>query len=131
MDSTFEDVVKLAEQLDPTERNRLIYRLRLMQMAQPQVSETPQPVPNPSSPDAWFLKRGSEYVEYYRSPTREELLQDAAALRDTTARHEDRLLGKYANSHLPEMSEEDFHAQMHSIATEWETELDEFSSDEP
>ncbi len=129
MDSTFEDVVKLAEQLDPTERNRLIYRLRLMQIAQPQTAEIPQTVPAP--PDAWFLKRESEYVAYYRSPTREELIHDAAALRDTTARPEDRLLGKYANPHLPEMSEEDFHAQMHSIASEWETELDEFSSDQP
>lgn len=61
---------------------------------------------------------------------RHALIRDAEILRDTPPRPEDRLLGKYANPNSPDMSEEDFHAQMHAIATEWEQELDEFTSDE-
>ena len=62
--------------------------------------------------------------------TREELIREVEILRNTPVRPGDRLLGKYANPNVPEMSEETFHAQMHAIATEWEQELDEFYSDD-
>jgi hypothetical protein len=125
-----DEVVKLAEQLDPKQQNLLIYRLRLKQMAEHASPEQPKTAPPRHYSNEWIKQRGSAYVETYRSPTREELSRDAEILRDTPPRPEDRLLGKYANPNLPEMSEEEFHAQMHAIATEWEQELDEFTSDE-
>lgn len=127
-DVSFDDVLKLAEQLTENEQNKLIYTLRLKQEAhKPQSAATPEEAE--LLRDTWFLKRGSEYVDYYRSPTREELLRDAEDLRQTSPRPEDRLLGKYASPDIPEMSEEEFHAQMHAIATGWEQELDEFHDD--
>jgi hypothetical protein len=36
------------------------------------------------------------------------------------------LYGKFANPNAPEVSAENLHAQLHSIASEWEQELDEF-----
>jgi hypothetical protein len=129
-DATFEEVVKLAEQLDRAEQNLLIYRLRVKQMQEHASSETPQPAPPRRYSSDWLKRRGTEYIEAYRSPTREDLIRDAEILRETPPRPEDRLLGKYANPNLPEMSEEEFHAQMHAIATEWEQELDELADDE-
>lgn len=125
-DISFDDVLKLAEQLPENEQNKLIYNLRLKQKAQkpipPSTADT-EPVQ-----DRWYAQRGSEYVDTYRNPTREELLGDADALRQTTAIAENRLLGKYANSNNPDISEEEFHTQMHTITTEWEQELDEFDT---
>ena len=127
-DISFDDVLKLAEQLPEDEQNRLIYKLRLKQ-------ESQKPLP-PSTAEAepvrdrWYAQRGSEYVDSYRSPTREELLSDVDILRQKPVAAANRLLGKYANANIPEMSEEEFHAQMHAIATEWEQELDEFNADE-
>lgn len=127
MDATFEEVVKLAEQLDLEQQNLLIYRLRVRQMQEQVSGETPQPVP----PRVEGIKqRGTEYMGAYHSPTREELTRDAEILRQTPVRPEDSLFGKYANPNVPDMSEEAFHAQMHAIATEWEQELDEFYDDE-
>lgn len=130
MDATFEEVVKLAEQLEPDEQNLLIYRLRVKQMQAHIQDETPQPAPRREMSLEWVKKRGTEYIDTYRSPTRQELLRDAEILRQTPVRPDDSLLGKYANPNAPEISEEAFHAQMHAIATEWEQELDEFYDDE-
>jgi hypothetical protein len=130
MDATFEEVVKLAEKLDPEQQNLLIYRLRVKQMQERVSGETPRPAPPRQYSIEWLKKRGTEYVIAYHSPTREELIRDAEILRQTPARTQDRLLGKYANPNAPDMSEEAFHAQMHAIATEWEQELDEFYDDE-
>jgi hypothetical protein len=129
MNATFEEVVKLAEQLDSDQQNLLIYRLRLKQMKDRSTSEKAQPAPPREYSRDWLVKRGTEYVESYRSPTREELIQDAEILRDTPVGPDNILLGKYANPNVPEMSEEEFHAQMHAIATEWEQELDDLADD--
>lgn len=114
MDATFEEVLKLAEQLERDEQDLLIYRLRVKQIKghEPEIIE-PSELWNKSS-----------------SPTREELMRQVEILRGTPVRSGDILLGKYANPNAPEMSEEEFHAQMHTIATEWEQELDEFNNDE-
>lgn len=130
MDATFEELVKLAEQLDPEQQNLLIYRLRVKQMQERTSWETARAVPPHRYSDEWIKQRGTEYIEAYHSPTREELIRDAEILRQTPVRPGDSLLGKYANPNAAEMSEEEFHAQMHAIATEWEQELDEFYDDE-
>ncbi len=117
MDTTFEEVVKLAEQLDSEHQNLLIYRLRLKQMQEHSIPENAQSAPQ------------RQYQESYRSPTREELIQDAQILRGTPVQPGDTLFGKYANPNAPEMTEEEFHAQMHAIATEWEQELDDLTGD--
>ncbi len=106
----FDEVLKLAEQLDTAQQELLIYRLRLKQL---QHALPAHPMPTESS----------------ITPTHEALLHYAQTLRTIPARPEDRLLGKYADPTLPEISEAEFHAQLHAIATEWEQELDEFTSD--
>jgi hypothetical protein len=113
MDATLEEVVKLAEQLNPEQQNLLIYRLRVKQMEEQTSPETPQPAPS------------------RHSPMRADLIRDTEKLRKTEIRPGSSLLGKYAYPDAPEVSEEEFHAQMHAIATEWEQELDEFHDDEP
>jgi hypothetical protein len=126
-DIHFDDVLKLAEQLPENEQNKLIYTLRLKQKAQKPLS----PSKSDAKPvqDRWYAQRGSEYVDSYRNPTREELLGEVGILRQMPARAENHLLGKYANPTIPEMSAEEFHAQMHVIVSEWEQELDEFDTD--
>jgi hypothetical protein len=128
-DTSFDDVLHLAEQLSETDQNRLIYQLRLKQTrhkSHGQAADDYEPVR-----DEWFLKRGSEYVEYYRSPTREELIEELDNLRAAGAFSKaESLYGKYANPTVPEMSEEEFHADLHAIATEWEQELDEFDAND-
>lgn len=121
-DIRFDEVLKLAEQLPENEQNKLIDTLRLKQGVQkpPPASGAAKPAPD---------RFGAEFADSTHNPTREELLSAVDALRQTPAQAENRLLGKYANPHLPDMSEEAFHAQMHSIATAWEHELDEFTSD--
>ncbi len=130
MDATFEEVVKLAERLEPEQQNLLIYRLRVKQIQERASQEVTQPAPPRQYSDAWIAQSGTKYSEAYHSPTREELIREVEILRSTPMRPGDRLLGKYANPNVPEMSEEAFHAQMHAIATEWEQELDEFANDE-
>lgn len=117
MDTTFEDVVKLAEQLNPKQQNLLIYRLRVRQMRGHALDEPPQPAPPRHYSNEWLKQRGTEYIEFYRSPTREELIRDAEILRSTSPQSGDSLLGKYANPDAPELTEEEFHAQMHTIET--------------
>lgn len=125
---SYDDVLKLAEQLPENEQNKLIYNLRLKQSTQkPLAPSTGDTIP---VYDRWYAQRGVEFVDYYRNPTREELLNDVESLRQTPAHAQNRLLGKYANPNSPDMSEEEFHAQMHAITTEWEQELDEFNADE-
>lgn len=104
MDASFEEVVRLAEQLDPAQQDLLIYRLRVTQMQTRRF------------PDAEIVQPSLE---------REELLKKAERLRSTPVLPENTLLGKYANPHIPELSEEAFHSQMHAIASEWEEELND------
>lgn len=126
-----DDVVRLAQQLEREQQNVLIFRLRVSQAAQRGHDQTP-PVAQPHpAVDRWFLQRGSEFVDTYRTPTREELLDDAAVLRERRVEPESGLLGKYADSSIPEMTEEAFHADMHAIVTEWERELNDLDDDQP
>ncbi|MHB8628631.1 MAG: hypothetical protein ACYDBJ_16515 [Aggregatilineales bacterium] len=114
-DITYDQVVKLAEQLPETEQNKLIYHLRVKQV----VHHIQEQAISIESPDS------------YLSPTREELIEELNVLRAAGAfEHVESLYGKYANPNAPELSEEAFHAQMHAIATEWEKELDEFYSND-
>jgi hypothetical protein len=110
MNVIFEDIVKLAEQLTPKEQNLLIYRLRIKQISAAQVE--------------------TQHNEIENSPARDELIRDVQMLRQTPVNPADTLLGKYARPEMAELSEEEFHAAMHSIATEWEQELDEFHNSE-
>ncbi|MDZ4770515.1 MAG: hypothetical protein SGJ24_15425 [Chloroflexota bacterium] len=126
-----DDVVKLAEQLDAEQQNLLIYRLRVKQMRERKTRASAQAVEARRYSDEWIKRRGSEYIEVYRSPTRDELIHDVEILRQTPLQSNSALLGKYANPTIPDMTEEEFHAQMHAIATEWEQELDEFYDDKP
>ena len=126
MDITFDEVVKLAEQLDAEHQNLLIYRLRVKQLQERTAQETVQPALSSQYSNTWIAQRGTES---YHSPTREELIRGTEILRSTPVGPDNSLHGKYANPHLPEMSEEAFHAQMHAIATEWEQELDDLASD--
>jgi hypothetical protein len=125
MTPTLDEIVKLAKALDPTEQDVLIYRLRIARrQATAESSTIPEPVV-----DEWALKRGSEYIEYYRNPTRDELIAELEAKRAAGQFDKvESLYGKFANPDVPDMSEEEFHAQLHAIATEWEQELDDFSA---
>lgn len=124
-----EDVVKLAEQLNPEQQNLLIYRLRVKQAqakAHGQAAETS----TERFPDEWSTKPGSEYIDFYHDPTREELIDELDNLRAAGAfKNVESLYGKYANPNAPEMTEEAFHAQLHAMATEWEQELDDLDTD--
>lgn len=125
-----EEVVKLAEQLDQEQQDLLIYRLRVQQ-TRVKSQEPPQAQHEDEYiADEWATKRGIEFVDYYRSPTRAELIEE---LENMVAvgyfEKVESLYGKYANPNVPDMSEEEFHAQMHTIATEWEQELDDIRTD--
>jgi len=97
-DVTFEDVFAMAKQLEPAKRLLLAMRLE-------------ESVPTTERADA----------------QREALISELEQLRAAGAfDHVESLYGKYANSNVPEMSAEDFHAELHAIATEWEQELDQF-----
>lgn len=126
----FEEVVKLAQQLDPDEQNRLIYRLRVQQARTIDYQPLQAEVEAEYIPDGWAVKRGSEFEDNYRSPTREELIED---LENMVAagyfNKPESLYGKYANPAVVDMTEEEFHAQIHAIATEWEQELDDLDAD--
>jgi aminopeptidase N len=130
MAALLDEIVKLAEQLDPEQQNLLIYRLRVKQARQKAQKQAASVVPIEEFPEEWLLQQGSEYVEFYHDLTREELIDELNDLRSAGAfKKVESLYGKYANSDVPVMSEEAFHAQMHEIATEWEQELDEFDAD--
>lgn len=99
MNTTLDDVLALAEQLNSQEQNLLIYRLRAKQLQQ-------------SAP-----------------PDRAMLLYLVDSLRQTIPNPEGGLLGRYARPELPDISAEELHAQIHHAATEWERDLDEFDTD--
>lgn len=112
MVATFDDVYKLAEQLDTEQQNLLIYRLRVNQLEHdnPVVHVEIQP-------------------ETSQGISRDDLLREVEILRQMPVREGDSLFGKYAGTD-DGMTAEAFHAQMYAIATEWEKELDEFYTDE-
>ena len=124
MDATFEEVVKLAEKLDVDRQNLLIYRLRVQQLAErtADVEAVKRHAQDNPTPFAAIEPDGDPV-------TREALLLETEQLRRLPVSPDNYLFGKYANPNVPEMTEEEFHAQMHAIATEWEQELDEFSRD--
>jgi hypothetical protein len=129
---SFDEIVKLAEQLPQDEQNKLIYHLRVKQIShKTQAASVPFTEASGRIADEWFLKRGSEYVDFYRNPTREELIDEHNNLRDAGIFGKvESLYGKYANPYVPELSAEAFHAELHAIATEWEQELDDFDSND-
>lgn len=93
--------------------------------------ETNEPLPSITDlrglgKESWEGVDAQAYVNY----TREDWIRETEHLRQIPPKPEDRLLGKFANPNIPEMNEEDFHAQMHTLATEWEQELDEFTNDQ-
>lgn len=93
----FDDVMQLAQQLSLEEQNLLIHELRLNQLG---------------------------LADESYNPTREQLIEELNTLRASGAFQDvESLYGKYANPNIPEISETEFHAQMHAIATEWEQEL--------
>ena len=60
-------------------------------------------------------------------PTREQILAMHAALRAAGAfENVESLYGKFANPAVPSVSSETLNETLHTIATEWEQELDEF-----
>ncbi|MDX2136679.1 MAG: hypothetical protein SF123_01195 [Chloroflexota bacterium] len=127
MSPTLDEVVKLAKALGPEQQDMLIYRLRLERMLEQTQPDSAQA--EESIPDEWALKRGAEFIEYYRNPTRDELIAELQAKRVAGQfDHVESLYGKFANPDVPDVSEEEFHAQMHALATEWEQELDDFSA---
>ena len=128
-DIRYDEVVKLAEQLPESEQNKLIYHLRAKQAAHKTQYQGSHAKQNPTFEEGEASARHTEGSGSYGEPTREELIQElndlraAGAFKDVTS-----LYGKYANPNAPEVSEEDFHAGLHAIATEWEEELDEFDT---
>jgi hypothetical protein len=71
----------------------------------------------------------TQLSESYREPTRQELIDKLNDLRASGSfKNIESLYGKYANSNVPEMSEEDFHASLHEIATGWQQEFDGFAT---
>ncbi len=101
-DITYDDVVKLAEQLQETDQDKLISHLRARQNVEKDQVAAPE-------------------------PTREALIQELYDLRATGVfDNMESLYGKYANPNVPDVSEAEFHADLHLIASEWEQELDEF-----
>ena len=112
-----DDVLKLAEQLDPEQQNLLIYRLRVKQMRDSQAHDRLSVNPSFESADVAL--------------SREALIREAEILRQQPVQPSSALLGKYANPNVPDMTEEAFHAELHSISAEWEQELDELDDDKP
>jgi hypothetical protein len=95
---TLNDVYRAAMQLPPEDRDALIERLQLQKR----------------------LNR-SEPV------TRESLLTELERRRAAGAYDKpDGLRGKYASPAMDDLTDEQLLAQLHEIATEWESELDEY-----
>lgn len=124
---SLDEILKMAEQLPITDQNKLIYQLRVKQAVKP--AQTPEMTSDDRIIDEWYAERGSEYVEHYRNPTREELIDELHQLRAAGVfENVESLYGKYANPNVPEMTAEEFHAELHAIVTEWEQELDDLDS---
>lgn len=101
---SFDEVMQLAEQLSQAEQDLLVHQLMMRQMQR-----------------------------HTYNPTRDELINELNVLRLSGAfKNVESLYGKYANPDISEVSEDEFHTQMHAISTEWEQELDDFNpSDNP
>jgi len=119
-DLIYTDIVKLAEQLPEPEQNKLIAHLRAQQAThkvqkQPASKEAVEPFR-----EGWYLQHGISYADSYRNPTREELIQELAMLHAVGAfDNVESLYGKYANSDVPDMSAEAFHAELNAEASEF------------
>ena len=141
MNTTYTEIVKEAEQLSEGDQNKLIYHLRVKQVVQKSKIQTTygqsrsiQKIdPNTDNPsiDKWYLAYGVEDASFEHEPTRQELIDELNTLRALGAfENIESLYGKFANPNVPEINEEDFHAMLHDIATEWEQELDEFATND-
>lgn len=113
MTDAFDMVLQLAEQLNPAEQEQLIQQLRAARRL-PTVDE---------------LVGRLQTMRVNLNPTREDLLAEIDLTRRLPVKPEDSLLGKYANPSLALLSTADLQADLHTIATEWEQELDEFYTD--
>lgn len=103
MDATFEDIVKLAEQLEPELQDLLILHLRNLRNS-----------PEPS-----------------RIFSREMLLEELQHTRNSVGSSSmSSLYGKFAGVHEePVLTEAELHTALKEIATEWERELDDLSTE--
>lgn len=108
MTAALDAVLKMAEALDFDEQEIVIERLRSARDR-----ATRQHIPN------------------VHAPTREDLLRKLEALQRNPPKAQDSLWGKYANPNVVETSADSFHAELHSIISEWEQELDEFYAEKP
>ncbi len=131
-DIEYNAVVKLAEQLKEDEQNRLILHLRVQQAAE-HAKNRPASMPQSDEKawqpirDSWEYARGSEFVDPYRHPHPQELLDELANRKKYgTQKKTESLYGKFANPNVPDISVEDLHSQLQAISSEWEQELDEF-----
>ena len=115
-DVTYDQVAKLADQLPAPDQLKLIDHLRAKR-EQPETDSSAERI-NADDSSALVI------------PTREELIQELRVLQAAGAfNNADSLYGQYANPDLTHLSEADFHAELHAVATEWEQELDEFDTD--
>jgi hypothetical protein len=118
---SFDEIIKLAEQLPENQQNELIYHLRIKQIE--------SKMPQLKSDELHF--DDAEVDDAYHSLSREELLDELHNLRSSGAfTNVESLYGKYVNPNVPDMSAETLHAELHHIATEWEQELDDFDTDD-
>lgn len=122
-----DEVLHWAEQLASDQQSLLIFRLRVKQ-AEARKQETMSKLDTLGGYDQnRQLRLDTQPPEHDSNLTRDELLREVEILRQTPVRAGEGLLGKYTDTSIPEVSEEEIHAQLHAIATEWEHELDEFS----
>ncbi len=99
-DVTFDEVVRLADQLSLVDKRVLIAHLQ-------------NSLPHEQGIDV----------------TREGLIAELEQLRTAGAfDHAESLYGKFANPNI-DLSEEELHAYLHQVASEWEEEMNEFLSD--
>jgi hypothetical protein len=110
MATNLEEVVQLAEQLNPEQQWRLIFLLMNKQMQQASTTATAT----------------SAFAE--AEPTRQTLLAELDTLRQAGVfQHATSLYGQFPHTATAAMSATEFHAQLHQLVTEWEQELDQFN----
>jgi hypothetical protein len=108
--NAFSHLIKLADQLPPDQQDRLIDHLRRQQM----------------------LRLEQEQAGSDTDPTREMLIKELETLRAAGAFEQvESLYGAFANPNVPPLTADELHDQLHSIATEWEQELDELDRHTP